>query len=245
VSIDLLIDRMQSMLALIPASDPLRFFHSTYTRTTIAVRDELRAGGFADNEWVERWDVAFASLYLDALDLWLRGETPTGPWQIALDATKGPHLPPLRYVLLGMNAHINFDLPQALLAMISDQEFDDAELIQKRAADHRHIDGLLASRVAAEDQELKKVELPGDRTLLDRLLTPFNRLGTKRFLKEARAKVWSNARKLAEARREGPVALQTRLAALERLSQERVADLNRPGQVLLELSRNGFGVLLD
>ena len=245
MSIDVLIDRMQFMLTAIPAADPRRFFHSTYTRTTMAVGDELRARRFADNDWVERWDVAFASLYLDALNVWQRGEAPTGPWQIALDATKGPHLPPLRYVLLGMNAHINFDLPQALLAVLTDEEFDDVDLIRKRAADHAHIDGILASRVAAEDQELKKVELPGDRTMLDRLLTPFNRLGTKRFLKEARAKVWSNARKLAEARRKGPAALQARLAELERLSQERVTDLNRPGQVLLELSRNGFGVLLD
>jgi len=245
VSIDMLIDRMQSMLAEIPPTDPRHSFHSTYTRTTVAVRDELRASGFTDNEWVERWDVAFASLYLDALDAWQRGRSPSDPWRIALDATTGPHLPPLRYVLLGMNAHINFDLPQALLAVISDEEFDDPEVIRERAADHGHIDGILASRVAAQDQELKKVELPSDRTLIDRLLTPFNRIGTKRFLREARAKVWSNARHLSEARRQGPVSLQRRVAELEQLSQERVADLSRPGQVLLELSRKGFGVLLD
>lgn len=236
---------MQAVLGEIPVEDPLRFFHSTYTRTTMAVRDELRRGGFHDNPWVERLDVAFANLYLEALDMWRQGQRPSGPWQVALDATRGPHLPPLRYVLLGMNAHINLDLPQALLAVISDDEFDSPALIDTRAADHGHIDSILASRVAAEDQELKKVELPGDRTLLDLLLTPFNRLGTKRFLKEAREKVWNNARQLSEARRQGPTVLAARIGDLERLSKERVGDLNRPGQVLLELSRNGFGVLLD
>ena len=54
--------------------------------------------------------------------------------------------------------------------------------------------------MAAEDGELKKVEQPGDRTLLDHLLTPFNRAGSKRFLKEARGKVWRNAQALSLAR---------------------------------------------
>jgi hypothetical protein len=32
---------------------------------------------------------------------------------------------------------------------------------------------------------------------------------------------------------------------LEELSAERVADLRRPGQVILRLSKDGFGVLLE
>ena len=95
-----------------------------------------------------------------------------------------------------MNAHINYDLPQALIQVITDQEFDDPALVARRGRDHEHIDAILASRVAAEDGELKKVEQPGDRTL-DHLLTPFNRAGSKRFLKEARGKVWRNARRSA------------------------------------------------
>ena len=66
----------------------------------------------------------------------------------------------------------------------------------------RRIDVVLASPVAAEDVELRKVELPGQRTLLDRLLQRFKRLGTKRFLAEARTKVWANARILDTARRQ-------------------------------------------
>jgi hypothetical protein len=29
-------------------------------------------------------------------------------------------------LLLGMNAHINYDLPQATLSVITDQDFEDA-----------------------------------------------------------------------------------------------------------------------
>ncbi len=98
--------------------------------------------------------------------------------------------------------------------------------------------------MAAEDGELKKVEQPGDRTLLDHVLTPFNRAGSKRFLKEARGKVWRNAQALSLARRRSLAELGERLRELEGRSAARVADLRRPGQVLLRLTRDGFGVLL-
>jgi Family of unknown function (DUF5995) len=50
-----------------------RFFHATYQRTTTVVAAEIKRGGFADPEWVERWDVAFANLYLEALEASLAG----------------------------------------------------------------------------------------------------------------------------------------------------------------------------
>jgi hypothetical protein len=98
--------------------------------------------------------------------------------------------------------------------------------------------------VRAEDRELAMVEPPGTRTLLDRLLTPFNTAGTKRFLAESRAKVWRNARLLDAARRQGDAAYQARLDELAASSAARVADLARPGQVILRLARHGFGVEL-
>jgi len=243
--IDALVARMEALHVPLEArGDPRRYFHGTYLRTTRAVGAELEGGGFVDPPWVERWDVAFAQLYLDALEADQRGDPPSGPWQVAFSAAdeRGASLPPLRHVLLGMNAHINYDLPQALLAVIDDREFQDPELLARREADHRHIDIVLATRVGAEDTELDQVS--GRRSLLDRLLIPANRLGTKRFLKESRAKVWANARALALARRQGPDASTALLAELERLAAMRVADLTEPGQVILKLAVKGFGVLL-
>lgn len=62
-----------------------------------------------------------------------------------------PELPPLRHVLLGMNAHINYDLPQALIAVIEPNDFDHFTLLRRRAADHRHVDDVLLAWVGAED----------------------------------------------------------------------------------------------
>jgi hypothetical protein len=239
--IDELIARMAALLEpLESAGDKRRYFHATYQRTTIAVAEELKRGGFGDPGWVEEWDVAFAGLYLDALEADLAGRRPSRPWAVAFGAPAG--LPPLRHVLLGMNAHINYDLPQAIVAVISDEQFDDPALIARRESDHQAIDGVLASRVAAEEEEL--ASLSGPAPLLDRVLAPLNRLGTQRFLREARQKVWANATALSQARRQGPDAYNRVLAQLEELSAAKVTQLQAPGQVILKLAATGFGVRL-
>ncbi|MEO6713906.1 MAG: DUF5995 family protein [Mycobacteriales bacterium] len=241
-----LTELMESLLApMETAADPRRFFLATYLRTTYAVRDRVQRGEFDDNEWVERWDVAFADLYVRALTDWTDSGTTSQPWTVAFSSGAGDRLPPLRHVLLGMNAHVNYDLPQSLLAVITDDEFDDPALVARRNADHTRIDAILASRVAAEDHQLRRVEEPGDRTFLDRLMTPFNRQGSKLFLTEARTKVWRNAILLSAARRAGPAEYAARLTELERLSAERVADLKAPGQVIVRLALKGFGVSLS
>ena len=79
-----MIARMTSLLdELREAADGRAAFHATYLRTTRAVADALRAGAFLDADWVERWDVAFAGLYLDALDAAQRRRVPggRGPWR--------------------------------------------------------------------------------------------------------------------------------------------------------------------
>ena len=240
-TIDELLARMTGLLEpLEAAGDPRRYFHATYLRTTVAVAEELRRGGFGDAGWVEEWDVAFAGLYLDALNAGLAGQTPARPWAIAFGAPAA--LPALRHVLLGLNAHINYDLPQALLAVISAEEFDDVVLLARREADHRAIDDVLAARVTAEDAELPR--LSGPAPLVDRALRPVSRRATQRFLRESRQKVWANAVILNRARRQGPAAYADTLARLEELSAAKVATLLAPGQVLLRLAARGFGVQL-
>ena len=215
-----------------------RVFLATYQRTTQAVGEAITRGIFEDRGWVERWDVAFAELYLTALDTELsRGDGLARPWRLAFAAS--PDLHPLRHVLLGINAHINYDLPQALLAVISDDDFSDSVLIERRRRDHERIDAVLYARVSAEDNELA-----GRRTPIDRLLTPLNRLASKQFLSEARQKVWHNTLQLRDSRVSGADQHALRLAELEVLSAAKIVDLLQPGQVLLRLAVAGFGVTL-
>lgn len=198
--IDALVARMETDLAdLTTAGDARRFFHATYLRTTEAIAEEIDRGGFADAAWMSRWDLAFAQFYVDALAADRRGDPVPGPWRVAFGAARDrPDQPPLRHVLLGLNAHINYDLPQALLAVIGEADFDDPELVRRRRADHAHVDVVLRRRVAAEDLELGEVSRL---TRVDRLLRPVNRAASRRFLAEARAKVWRNTLALDRARR--------------------------------------------
>jgi hypothetical protein len=219
-----------------PAQRHRRIFIDTYRRPTLADGDAVGDARFEDPEWVSDWDVAFAELYLQAHDADRAGGRVPRPWRLAFTAP--PDLPPLRHVLLGINAHVNYDLPQALLAVITDDDFTDHVLMDRRRRDHERIDAVLGSRVAPEDDEL------GGKTLLDRVLTPLNRLGSKRFLRESRQKVWHNTAELHLARVAGADAYRQRLAELEVLAAARIADLLAPGQVLLRLAVAGFGVVL-
>jgi hypothetical protein len=234
------VQQMQLRLNAMSASHD-RFFLGTYLRTTAAVGKAISGAAFEDPDWVERWDAVFAELYIHAFDAHQDGrltDVPR-PWRLAFDAPAD--LPALRHVLLGINAHVNYDLPQALLAVITDAEFADQKLMARRQRDHERIDAVLAGRVSAEDEEL---QANAGKALLDRVLTPLNRLASKRFLRESRQKVWHNTLELQHARAAGDDSYQRRLAELEVLSAARIADLLAPGQVILRLAVAGFGVLL-
>ena len=86
---------MQARLETLPQRrQTQRAFLETYRRTTAAVGVALREGAFEDPGWVEAWDVAFAGLYLDALDADLAGRVGVPrPWRLAFDARAT--LPPL------------------------------------------------------------------------------------------------------------------------------------------------------
>ncbi len=229
----------QRLDALPPVAGHRAPFLSAYLRTTEAVGSAVRDGLFDDPAWVQRWDVAFAELYFNAHDADLAGDQAAvaRPWRLAFAAPA--ELPALRHVLLGINAHVNYDLPQAMLAVISAQDFTDPGLIARRRRDHERIDAVLAGRVKAED-----AEITDHRRLLDRALAPLNRLSSRRFLREARQKVWHNVAELHAARLQGETAYRARLGELEVLSAARIADLLAPGQVLLRLAVAGFGVRL-
>lgn len=219
-----------------------RHFCGLYLRSTRAVGEELAHGGFTDPVWVERWTVAFADLYLEALQSWQRGEPVALPWQLAFEA--GPGVSPLAHELIGLNAHLNFDLPRAVLAVVSDEEFLDEGLLALRRADFEHIDALVLRRIPEEYRHLRGLGGPMRQEFLARLLYPLNRVASRRWLVAARRSVWANALQLSMARRTGAAALTRRIADLEVLCAAKVADLLRPGQVVLRLAVTGFGVTL-
>jgi hypothetical protein len=238
---DLLLRMERQLTELEAAGDPARFFLGTYLRTTRAVAEALDGDTFEDPAWVGELDVVFAGLYLDALAAFRRDPSSApATWRAAFAAD--PSLPPEAHVLLGVHAHINLDLPQALIATMPPSDFADCDLCSQRRRDHGRIDRVLATRVAAEDTALQRAG--GRRSPLDRLIAPVNRTAVRRFLREARRTVWANTSVLHQARDDGQACLERRVAELDVACAGRVAELLRPGPVLLRLAVHGFGVAL-
>lgn len=108
---------------------PLAFFPAVYRATTARVRAGIRSGAFADAARMNRLATVFANRYLAAFDV---AETAGGgrrarAWQVAFDAGARSHTMILQHVLVGMNAHINFDLPLAVIAAAAGGTVADIE----------------------------------------------------------------------------------------------------------------------
>jgi hypothetical protein len=95
-------------------------FALLYLRVTDHVGDAVRTdGAFDDPRFISHEDAVFASYYFNAYDAWAKGDsahTP-GAWKIALDAARSKQVQGLGNLLLGMNAHINRDLPFVLYSI--------------------------------------------------------------------------------------------------------------------------------
>lgn len=91
-------------------------FLSIYAEMTGEVLERVKQDGFDDSEWVREYLVAFANRYRRAVYEYERGELESvaDPWQIAFDAAERGDSLILQDAMLGVNAHINYDLAHAI-----------------------------------------------------------------------------------------------------------------------------------
>lgn len=107
----------------------LGYFSALYTRVTIAVTRRIREGFFDDGSQMERLDVAFANLYLDAVNRRLHGQDGIRrAWRVAFDTSEKPEATLLQHIYLGMNAHLLFDLPIAVAATCSREKLSSLRI---------------------------------------------------------------------------------------------------------------------
>ncbi|MDB4919891.1 DUF5995 family protein [Mucilaginibacter sp.] len=94
----------------IKTNNRMGYFAALYYKVTASVKDGITKGQFANGPRMEKFDVMFASRYLDALTAWNNKQPLSASWQVAFEATKSSSALVLQQLLLGMNAHINLDL---------------------------------------------------------------------------------------------------------------------------------------
>jgi hypothetical protein len=94
---------------------------STFAFTYLVTTEEYRRAVedpsfFTDNAFVNHQDAVFAAYYFDQFDDWHAGrvEQVSPAWRIAFHAAAGQEVTGMGNVFLGMNAHVNRDLPFVL-----------------------------------------------------------------------------------------------------------------------------------
>lgn len=95
-------------------------FAFTYLVTTEEYRKAVTDPAFfSDNAFVNHEDAVFADFYFHAFDAWKRGAVADVPpaWRVAFDAADKQQITGMGNVMLGMNAHVNRDLPFVLAAI--------------------------------------------------------------------------------------------------------------------------------
>jgi hypothetical protein len=107
---------MQTIDATCVDGDGLKWFNWLYLRVTSAVEERVTAGGFADPQWLSQLDVRFGQLYFGALRSALTGAPCPGCWRALFNSRSNVQIARIQFALAGINAHINHDLSEAIVA---------------------------------------------------------------------------------------------------------------------------------
>ena len=123
-SIDEVLNELDKIIETsIEQGDYLAIFGYVYRRTTAQIKTEILAKNFEDNERMERMDVVFANRYLVAYQQFVKKEKPTSSWEVPFKA-RFQRLTIMQHLILGMSAHINFDLGIAAAETAKGQNID-------------------------------------------------------------------------------------------------------------------------
>jgi len=224
--LDALLERLRS------DGSRLGIFAAMYRRVTRAVKAGILRGDFEDDERMSRFDRLFAEHYFRALSAYdpslaplvtpsAISPSPAAPppcWRVALEATQQSRPLALQHLLLGMNAHINFDLGIAVLEVSPGTPLEDLK------ADFDGINAILQSLV--DDVQRQLGEISPWLGLIDVLAGRFDETLTEFSLTLARDGAWRFAQRLHSAP-EGarPALLHARAERIAELGHE----IARPG----------------
>ena len=197
------------------------YFAALYRAVTVQVKEAIAAGRFDDGVRMAALDVAFANRYLTAYEQYRQGVSSAGAWKVTFDSGQSTNLLVLQHLLLGMNAHINFDLG------IVAAEIAQGDALPTLEHDFMVINQILADmvndvqdRIAAFSPWLGWLDIVGGRT--DETVVNFS-------MAKARDSAWDFAQKLA------PMTTEARAETIARRDRA-VADfagiITRPGMTL-------------
>lgn len=171
-------------------------FSLMYLRTTEAyLAAALEPGFFQDPKFVNHQDVVFARLYFEAFDAYYGGNRAASPvaWRIAFETADAKSVSGMGDMFLGMNAHVNRDLPYVLEA-IGLVKPDGTS----RKTDHDKVNQFLVTVI---DELFAEAAARFDPTVDDSQVegTTYDETGGVALLQSWRERAWRNAERLAAA----------------------------------------------
>ncbi|MFY9556061.1 MAG: DUF5995 family protein [Blastocatellia bacterium] len=189
-TIDEVIEQLNDIIAWsIREESRLGFFAALYRKVTVKVKEGIAEGRFENGPRMERLDVTFANRYLKAMDQFRQGQRPTLCWLASFKAATSYRPIILQQLLLGMNAHINFDLGLAAAEVSPGGELASLE------PDFNEINNILAGLVGQVQSEIDEVS-PWIR-FLDHIDPKADVAVVNFSMEKARGCSWDLAKKLA------------------------------------------------
>jgi hypothetical protein len=163
--------------------DGVACFNYLYLRVTQRVLAELPR--FERPAFVERLAVVFAEFYLAAYRAQEAGVPVSKAWEPLFEERDKPRVEPIQFALAGMNAHINNDLPWALLQTW--EEFD----VEPADDGPEHRDFKLVNEILEDVQDEVRATLEsGFLRWLNRLFWRVDDLVANIKVARARAEAW-------------------------------------------------------
>lgn len=126
-SIDDVIKRLDLIIQeTIEANNYLGIFAFVYRRTTAKIQEAILEKRFEDNVRMEKFDVIFANRYINAYDNFKSQQPISKSWDTAFQVKNQPFTI-IQHLMMGMNAHINFDLGLAAAEISPGNKIDELE----------------------------------------------------------------------------------------------------------------------
>jgi Family of unknown function (DUF5995) len=219
-----LADRLTAVTDLF-GREPSRFgyFAALYQVMTRRVQAGIASGRFSDGSLMERLACHFASRYFAALDAHGPGGVPPRCWAVSFDAASRWRPVILQHLLLGMNAHINFDLGIAV-AEVSDATPGGLGAVR---ADFLEINAVLAELLTVVQERIASVS-PW-MGLLDRVGGRTEQAVVNFSMDRARDAAWRVAERVAPL---NAAERASAVAALDREIAEFAKVVEHPGALI-------------
>ena len=194
-------DRMQALIEQWErVNDRRAEFLTCYRLMTSSMVVAIDAGEFHDASWVAALLQHFAEYYFVALDDYEHKSSGIpAAWQFAFDTATQGDVMILQNLLLGINAHINYDLVLALVDMLEPEwEALTPERRQLRYEDHHHVNDIIGRTVDSVQDQVVDPALPIMR-LVDQMVGPVDEWIASRTIAHWREAVWNAAIRMLES----------------------------------------------